>query len=80
MIAIVCFVPFANMARWRAKEPSHTWRPPFLLDREPKESILEDFDVKVISRYSPNLSKSCELSLAILTSGVVPIGRRAGGG
>jgi len=24
---------------------------PFLLDREPKESILEHFDVTVISRY-----------------------------
>ena len=47
----VCFVPFADMARWRAKEPSHTWRRPFLLDREPKESILEHFDVTVISRY-----------------------------
>jgi hypothetical protein len=38
-------VPFADMARWRA------WRRPFLLDREPKESILEHFDVTVISHY-----------------------------
>jgi hypothetical protein len=31
----------------------------FLLDREPKESILSSFDVRVISRtISPNLSES----------------------
>jgi hypothetical protein len=29
----------------------------FLLDREPKESILERFDVTVISRYFPEFEK-----------------------
>jgi hypothetical protein len=30
----------------------------FLLDREPKESILRSFDVSVISRYFPEFEKS----------------------
>ena len=30
----------------------------FLLDREPKESILSRFAVTVISRYSPNSSRA----------------------
>jgi hypothetical protein len=29
----------------------------FLLDREPKESILEQFDVTVISRYFPEFER-----------------------
>ena len=29
----------------------------FLLEREPKESILRSFDVTVISRYFPNFEK-----------------------
>ena len=29
----------------------------FLLDREPKESILERFDVMVISRYFPEFER-----------------------
>ena len=33
----------------------------FLLDREPKESILGRFDVEVISRYFPELSGSCRV-------------------
>ncbi|MGA7544342.1 MAG: hypothetical protein WBW08_00720 [Methyloceanibacter sp.] len=50
----------------------------FILDREPKESILGRFDVTVIQRYFPEFEQ--ELSLAILTSGAVPVGRRAEGG
>ena len=36
----------------------------FLLDREPKESILRSFDVAVISRYFPEFEQelSCYLS------------------
>jgi hypothetical protein len=50
----------------------------FLLDREPKESILGRFDVTVISRYFPEFEQDASaLSLAILTSGAVPVGRRA---
>jgi hypothetical protein len=44
----------------------------FFLDGEPKESILGCFDVTVISR--------CFASLAILTSGAVPVGCRVGVG
>jgi hypothetical protein len=29
----------------------------FLLDREPKESILSSFDVRVISRYFPRFKR-----------------------
>ena len=37
----------------------------FLLDREPKESILNRFDVSVISRYFPEFERELEQYLAI---------------
>lgn len=36
----------------------------FLLDREPKESILERFDVTVISRYFPEFERELPRYLA----------------
>jgi hypothetical protein len=36
----------------------------FLLDREPKESILSRFDVTVISRYFPEFERELPLYLA----------------
>jgi hypothetical protein len=36
----------------------------FLLDREPKESILADFDVTVISRYFPEFERELPRYLA----------------
>jgi hypothetical protein len=34
----------------------------FLLDREPKESILRRFDVMVISHHFPDLNGSCRVT------------------
>jgi hypothetical protein len=34
----------------------------FLLDREPKESILGRFDATVISRYFPEFERDCATS------------------
>jgi hypothetical protein len=36
----------------------------FLLDREPKESILRDFDVMVIARYFPEFERELPRYLA----------------
>jgi hypothetical protein len=38
----------------------------FLLDREPKESILQSFDVAVISRYFPEFERELPRYLAEL--------------
>jgi len=41
----------------------------FLLDREPKESILRSFDVAVISRYFPEYEQELPNYLASLSGG-----------
>jgi hypothetical protein len=46
--------PFAQWGRGRSAEELVGDGFAFLLDREPKESILREFDLSVIKRYFPD--------------------------
>ena len=49
-------VSAADLERWgRGRSPGELVRDSFrfLLDREPKESILKEFDLSIIARYFP---------------------------
>jgi hypothetical protein len=64
-------VPAADVARWGklgadpAQGVAAAMR--FLLDREPKESILAAFDIDVIRRYFPEFDEALPVYLSLLS-------------
>ena len=64
-------VPPADVARWGklgadpAQGVAAAMR--FLLDREPKESILAAFDIDVIRRYFPEFDEALPVYLSLLS-------------
>jgi hypothetical protein len=64
-------VPVADVARWAklgvdpAAGVAAAMR--FLLDREPKESILAAFDIDVIRRYFPEFDEALPVYLSLLS-------------